>query len=112
MRDLKARKWYAQIYDSWRRQAAGEYLKTNSDADVSRNRVGLRNVSMADKLLRLSKCERTVLNEMYGFATKTRGADCTRSDVRFVDVDYAGRNTTAVVFDSETRFAMEKEVFV
>lgn len=100
MRDLRARKRYAQIYDSWRRQAADEYLQMNSDADVRRNRDGLREVSMPDKLLRLSKCERTVLNEMYGFATKTRSAD------------YAGRDTTAVVVGSETRSAMEKEVFV
>lgn len=112
MRDLKARKRYAQIYDNWRRQATDEYLETNSDADVRRNRSGLRDVSMPDKLLRLAKSERTVLNEMYGFATKTRGADCALNGVRFVGDDCASRDTTAVAVGSETRFAMEKEVFV
>ncbi|VVC27324.1 Hypothetical protein CINCED_3A004966 [Cinara cedri] len=104
--DIKFREQHSKIYDSWRT----ETLNNNSDVKYRRNQEVLRNKSMPDKLIYMSKYEQLMLDKIINarFIIKKRNAIFVKNELQFIN-EYNVEHDDYMKISDELRSQIKEE---
>lgn len=105
--DIKFREQHSKIYDSWRT----ETLTNNWDVKYGRNQEVLRNKSMPDKLIYMSKYEQLMLDKIINarFIIKKRNTIFVKNELQFIN-EYNAEHEDYIKISDELRSRMKVEV--